>query len=195
LLIGVLLVPIPATLKGMPHVVQRTLTLLPFVALIAAYGAKALWQSSSRLARVAAVVLLAAMPLQFASFYTDYLTDYRLRSASAYDRTAFAETAAVLLADDAASSVPVFYLTAPLYDVSAKWRFYVTKAGRVDLLSRTRYFDGQLARLHDAVPGSLAVIPVDLARPQLGEGNGAWSIDHVVIDVAGNETLAVLRRR
>src|SRR5262245_52489663 len=42
LLIGLVLAPIPPTLKGMPHVAQRTLTLVPFVVLIAAYGVMAL---------------------------------------------------------------------------------------------------------------------------------------------------------
>ena len=74
LLLGLLVTPIPPTLKGVPHVIQRTLTLLPFVVLIATCGAWALWQSPSRLGRALVVALLASMPVQFAFFYADYLT-------------------------------------------------------------------------------------------------------------------------
>jgi hypothetical protein len=194
LLLGLLVAPLPATLKGMPHVVQRTLTLLPFVLLISAWGAMALWQSPSRLARALAVALLAAMPLQFAFFYTDYLTGYRLRSAAAYDRTAFVETARVLIDAEAAGEVPYLYITAPLYDVSAKWRFYTTKEGRTDLLTRTRYFGGDLSSINQAPPGSLVVVEADNPRIDAGVAGGSWSVERTVVDVTQRPTLTVLRK-
>jgi hypothetical protein len=194
LLLGLLVTPIPATLKGMPHVVQRTMTVLPFVLLIASGGALALWQSPSRWARALVVALLAAMPLQFASFYADYLTGYRLRSASAYDRTAFVETARVLIDAESAGGVPTFYLTAPLYDVSAKWRFYVTKANRTDLLTRTRYFDGDISAIGQAPPGSLAVVEAENPRIDAAVAAGVWSVERRVADITQRPTLTVLRK-
>jgi hypothetical protein len=195
LLIGLLLAPVLPTLKGMPHVVQRTLTLLPFVVLIASYGVLLLWESRARTRRALAVALVAAMPLQFAFFYADYLTGYRIRSAPAYDRTAFVETSRALLDAEAGGGVPAFYLTAPLYDVSAKWRFYATKAGRADLLARTRYFDGDLSKLRDVPPGSLAVLEAESSAIDPGVASGGWSIERRVVDLAGRPTLTVLRRR
>ncbi|MGH9385712.1 MAG: ArnT family glycosyltransferase [Vicinamibacterales bacterium] len=195
LLLGLLVSPIPATLKGMPHVVQRTTTLLPFAVLIATCGAWALWHSSSRLARALLVLLLVALPIQFAFFYADYLTGYRLRSASAYDRTAFVETARVLLDVESAGGVPAIYLTAPLYDVSAKWRFYATKAHRADVLHRTRYFNGDLTAIGDAPSGSLVVVEPDNPRIDPAVSTGGWSIERRVTDLTGRPTLTVLRKK
>jgi 4-amino-4-deoxy-L-arabinose transferase-like glycosyltransferase len=194
LLLGMLMTPIPATLKGMPHVAQRALTMLPFALLIAACGAFALWQSRSRLARAVVVALMAAMPVQFAFFYADYLTGYRLRSASAYDRTAFVETARVLLDAESSNRAPFVYLTAPLYDVSAKWRFYTTKAARTDLLTRTRYFDGDLSTISRAPPGSLAVVEADNPRIDVAMASGNWSVEKRVVDITGRPTLTVLKK-
>jgi Dolichyl-phosphate-mannose-protein mannosyltransferase len=194
LMLGLLVTPVPPTLKGMPHVIQRTLTLLPFVVLISACGASALWHSRSSLGRVVLLVLLALLPAQFAMFYADYLTEYRLRAASAYDRTAFVETARVLLDAESTSDVPYFYLTAPLYDVSAKWRFYVTKANRIDLLSRTRYFEGDLATIANAPPGSLAVVEPENPHIDAAVASGDWSIARKVADITSRETLTVMRR-
>ncbi len=105
LLIGFFLAPLPPTLKGESHVIQRTLGMLPFAIAISTIGVWALWRVRSIVTRVMVVFLLIAMPVQFAFFYDDYLTDYRLRSASAYDRTAFVETANVLLNADSQSAV------------------------------------------------------------------------------------------
>jgi 4-amino-4-deoxy-L-arabinose transferase-like glycosyltransferase len=194
LLLGLLMAPIPPTLKGTPHVIQRTLTMLPFAIAFATAGVWYLWQAPSRYARVLLVLLLAALPLQFAVFYADYLTEYRVRSSSAYDRTAFVETARVLLDAESRGKVSRFYLTAPLYDVSAKWRFYATKAGRVDLLERTRYFDGRLDTIGDAPAGSLAV--VEAANPGIDAAIASrqWAIAREVTDLAGTPTLTVLER-
>jgi 4-amino-4-deoxy-L-arabinose transferase-like glycosyltransferase len=195
LLIGLFIAPIPATLKGMPHVIQRALALLPFAILIASVGACGLWRSSSRVSRALAVVLLAAMPLQFIFFYADYLDGYRLRSTTAYDRTAFVESARVLIDTDLAVGVPHVYLTAPLYDVSAKWRFYATKADRTSLLTRTRYFDGNLSAIGEVPAGSLVVVEAENAGIDALLGSGNWSIERRVTDIAGRPTLTVLRKR
>ena len=81
-----------------------------------------------------------------------------------------------------------------MYDVSAKWRFYATKAQRTDLLPRTRYFDGDLSALGNAPPGSLAV--VEAANPGIDAAvrSARWEIARAVVDVAGTPTLTVLKR-
>src|SRR6185295_15096096 len=134
------------------------------------------------------------LPVQFAFFYADYLAEYRVRSASAYDRTAFVETAQVLLDAESSEGVSRFYLTAPLYDVSAKWRFYVTKAGRVDLLERTRYFDGNLDTIGDAPAGSLAVVEAANPGVDAAIASRQWTIARAVTDLAGTPTLTVLEK-
>ena len=60
-------------------------------------------------ARALAIALIAVgVPLQFAVFYRDYFTHYKLRSAFYYDPAAFADVAAYLMADEQA---PLIYLS------------------------------------------------------------------------------------
>ena len=129
IILAVVLAPIPATLKGQPFMAQRIVFMFPFAALIAAYGLEWLWAQRARAARVAAGVLLAAIGLQFAVFYRDYFTHYKLRSAFYYDPAAFVDVAAYLIADDTA---PLIYLSTELDDAGAKWRYYTTRDGRTE---------------------------------------------------------------
>ena len=55
----------------------RALFVLPFGALVAAYGFEAWWASPRPWKRVAAVLLLLSLPLQFHAFYRDYMDRYR----------------------------------------------------------------------------------------------------------------------
>ena len=87
----------PATLVGERYAVQRELIVLPFVVLIATFGAMFLLRHSTRFARLAGVALLLAMPVQFAAFYYDYFNDYRIRSAFWFDPANFRGVAEFLL--------------------------------------------------------------------------------------------------
>lgn len=178
---GLLLAPLPAALKGEPFAIQRAVTLLPFSALFAAGAAR----GGTGLSVVAMTITLIAVPWQFANFAGDYFGAYRQRSAITIDPTSFRETAGVILA----ASPPAIALTAPLYDVSAKWRFYCVRQGRTDLLERTRYFSGALAEVSQMPAGTLAV--VEAATREMPAG---WSRVEVPADVAGNRPLAILRR-
>lgn len=193
-LVGLFMAPVAAAMKGSPFAIQRATTMLPFVILASGFGVAALWESRHRLARASVVLLLAAGAFQFAGFYRDYLTEYPVRSPGALDPTGFRSSADYLLAADNAGGVPAIFLTAPLYDVSAKWRFYTTMHSRVDLLDRTRYFDGNLANLAAAQPGSLAVVPVDERSIELARQGGAWSIEREMSDISGRPTLTILRK-
>jgi 4-amino-4-deoxy-L-arabinose transferase-like glycosyltransferase len=190
LLAGLLLSPLPAALKGEPFAVQRAVGLLPFGALVAA-GALTVFRGQRPQWEKAAVVLaLIAMPLQFSGFLRNYFDGYSLEASRALDPTAFRETADLLLSDDLAAGAPVIALTAPLYDVSAKWRFYCTKAGRVDLLNRTRYFSGRLDEISDLAAGSLAIV-------ETAQGTDApgWTRVAVPQSVFGETPLTVFRRQ
>jgi len=55
----------------------RALFVLPFGALVAAYGFETWWSSPRLLKRAAAVLLLISVPLQFHAFYRDYMDRYR----------------------------------------------------------------------------------------------------------------------
>lgn len=55
----------------------RAMFVLPFGALVAAYGWQALYDARVRWQQIAAVLLLASVPVQFTWFYRDYMGRYR----------------------------------------------------------------------------------------------------------------------
>jgi hypothetical protein len=88
------------------------------------------------------VILLIAMPVQFAYFCHDYFTDYQARSAFWFDPVNFRGVAEYLVARSETVSPPRIYLRDDLDDVVARWRFYLAKHRREDLLTRTRLLAG-----------------------------------------------------
>jgi hypothetical protein len=193
LLGGFVLAPIPATLAGERDMVQRELFGLPFAALIATFGLASLWRSRVRALRAMTALLVALMPLQFAFVYRDYLTHYKLRSAFSYDQAAFRDAADYVIAES--GNVPAVYLTRELNYAGPKWRFYVTVHHREDLLSRTRYFDGDDDReLERAAPGSLAVLYAHGSTWRTLVGTGRWSVARRVVDVDGRAASVILKK-
>jgi hypothetical protein len=189
LVAGILIAPLPAALKGEPFAIQRAVGLLPFGVLLAASG-PAVLRDRSWLERAIVVLALLSVPWQFKTFIDDYFSDYRTRSARVVDPTAFRETAAVLIAAAERGDPPTIALTAPLNDVSAKWRFYAEQHGRADWLARTRYFSGNLTELADVAAGSLAVVETGLTAPPDG-----WVKMASPASIAGERPLTILQRQ
>jgi 4-amino-4-deoxy-L-arabinose transferase-like glycosyltransferase len=112
--------------------------------------------------RLVAVALLALMPLQFARFWSDYFSDYRVRSAYWLGGN-IAGAMEEIIARDRQTPVPAVYfntLKATSGQVDGRepyiepyWKFYLTKHHKLDLLSRTRRFDA--ADIHAMPTGSL----------------------------------------
>jgi hypothetical protein len=194
LLTGFLLSPIPATLVIEPRMIQRGLFVLLFGILIAAFGLARLWQSPARLVRGVALLLMVAVPVQFAVIYRDYFTHYKLRSAFYYDSVSFKDVAEYLIAADRLGSLPGVYLSVELDDAGSKWRFYTTKHGREDLLHRTRYFDGSEADLVGAAPGSLLVTYPNARAIAALLDTKQWSVVRTVLDVDNRAAATILRR-
>ena len=59
----------------------RAMFVLPFGALVAVYGIEWLWSSRAAWRRILALLLIVSVPIQFASFYRDYMGRYRDSSA------------------------------------------------------------------------------------------------------------------
>jgi hypothetical protein len=77
-LVGLLTGPLAAIATGTIDLNRyRALFVLPFGALVAAYGFEAWWASPRLLKRAAAVLLLLSLPVQFHAFYRDYMDRYR----------------------------------------------------------------------------------------------------------------------
>ena len=191
ILLAVVTAPLAATLKGQPFMVQRVVFLFPFAALIATYGLQWLWDQRSRAGRIAAMVLMAGIALQFAVFYRDYFTHYKLRSAFYYDPAAFVDVAAYLMADDRA---PLIYLSTELDDVGAKWRYYTTRDHRLDKMARTRFVDHDGLKIGPSDPGSLLAVHTRAAELAALESSGLWKVEKVISDVDNRPTVAILRK-
>lgn len=191
ILLAVVMAPLAATVKGQPFMVQRVAFMFPFAALIAAFGLEWLWERRARAARIAATVLMAGMVLQFAVFYRDYLTHYKLRSAFYYDPAAFADVAAYMMADQQA---PLIYFSDEIDDVGAKWRYYTTRDGRQDTMARTRYVGNDGLDIGPSEPGSLLAVHTKAAALAALEHGGLWKIEKVISDVDNRPTVAILRK-
>jgi 4-amino-4-deoxy-L-arabinose transferase-like glycosyltransferase len=141
LLAGIVTAPLAPVLVNTGNAIQRQLVLIPFVVLTSVYGARRLLQHPAKAVRVGTVLLLMSLPVQFAYFAHDYFTDYRIRAAARIDPVNFREVARSVFADDSSKSIPRFYLSEALDDGVARWRFYLAKYGRDDVLMRTWILD------------------------------------------------------
>lgn len=189
LVAGLLLAPIPAALKGEPFAIQRAVTLLPFGALLAT-GALLSLRLRPVIERAVIAIAMVSIPVQFSGFVSDYFGGYRVRSAAALDPTAFMETAAAMEELIERDQPPAIAFTAPMHDVSAKWRFYATASDRIEWLGRTRYFSGNLAEIDGLLPGSLAV--VESVSLSAHEG---WQVVAAPPAIFGEAPLTILRKQ
>jgi 4-amino-4-deoxy-L-arabinose transferase-like glycosyltransferase len=143
ILLGFALAPVAACLTVLePYASDRELVLLPFGVLIAAFGAERLLAVRTRSGRLAAIGLLALIPLHFVFFEIDYFGDYHRRAAFWFDwnhRGGLEE----IIAREEHGDRPIFLSNGGDAQMAAFWRFAVLKHHREDLLRRTVYFDAK----------------------------------------------------
>jgi hypothetical protein len=110
-----------------------------------------------RVADIATAGLVGLTALQFAGFYADYFTGFRVRGSGERDgneRIAF-EAA---IAETRDRSVPAIYLGWPDALANLYWRFYAIKHHREDLLPRTiPALDFDRNRIRTLPPGSIVI--------------------------------------
>ena len=141
-----------------------------------------------------ATLLLASMPIQFAYFYRDYFSNYQIRSAYWFDPVNFRGVAEYLLASDSSAGLPAVYLSQDLDDGAARWRFYLGKHSREDLLARTRYFTPAALDVATVPAGSLLVLYANDPNVAGLLGPDKCSLATTIIDVAGGKSAVVLRK-
>jgi hypothetical protein len=194
-LAGFLSAPLPAALMGEPYMVQRELFVVVWAVLLAVYGLATLMSDRRLTMRWTAVLLLAMMPVQFAVFYRDFFTHYKLRSGFYYDPVAAADTTQSIIALDEEWRAPAIYLDAELDDAGARWRFYATRFQREELLTRTQYFTGDgRDLLVDTPPGTLAVMPDTRVIVEMLEKTGLWTVARMIYDVDRRAATVILRK-
>jgi hypothetical protein len=109
-LAGFFLAPVAATMLNERYRPDRELFLLPFAALISVFGVSRLWTRGGA-ARLAVLALCVASAIQFAVFYGDYLTDYRVRSESWFDPYDFRKISQYVVSTDSQQPVQAVYLS------------------------------------------------------------------------------------
>lgn len=197
ILVAFLLVPLPivAALPEAPHgATARALLAVPFGVLLATFGLEWLLARRSPLLTLAAVGLIAALPMQFAAFARDYFTEYQQRAAFRFDPLDLAAVADYVTTNTAAAQAPAVLLDElPGGRRAMQWRWQLLVRGRDDLWRRSGYLRPEHLR-DGAPPGTLLVVehnhPV---RDTLARFH-PWRVAHVVHDAAGQPVSAILRR-
>jgi len=151
--------------------------------------------------KIAAVLLLLAMPFQFAGFYRDYFTDYRRRASNWLGgnlRGALVE----LMDRQSRDQAPYIYFsqlrsTAGLSDVRNRWMetywtFYLTKHGRRDLLARSRAFEP--SRVGSMPPRSLVLANVGDPNVDRLVRSGELKRVSTIVDEDGTRFFSILQR-
>ena len=194
LLGGLAASPLPATFVDERYAIQRALFVLPFGVLIATTGAVFLLRHRNQVVRLAAVALALAMPIQYAYFARDYFGDYRIRSAYWFDPANLRGVAEYLMASAREGQAPLMYLNENLDDVAPRWRFYLIKHRREDLIERSRLFAAKDLDMRQVPAGSLIVFYAnDPIVPTLLSAN-TCAVATYVTDIAGRRTAVILRK-
>ena len=153
------------------------------------------------IAKIAAVLLLLAMPLQFARFSRDYFGDYRRRSSNWLDgniRGALVD----LMQREQREGAPLIYF-AQLRSTRGEgdtrnrwmetyWTFYLTKHQRRELLARSRQFDASKAA---SVPAGSLVL-ANIGDPVIDAlvKSGQLRRVNTIADEDGTRFFTILRR-
>jgi 4-amino-4-deoxy-L-arabinose transferase-like glycosyltransferase len=189
--------PAPIVLTLPPaagYSVARAMMLVPFGILIAGFGVVFLVEHRRRAVRVAAVLLLLSLPLQFVYFARDYFMDYQVRAAPRFDPIGVRELAVQVAALDDAARLPGVFLNHDLDDKSVRWRFYLLKIGRIDLWDRTGVFNAEGFDPRSVPSNSLLVLYANDPHVPRLVASGACSLVMTVTGMAGTPSAAVLRR-
>jgi len=159
--------PAAAVVVAERYRINRALMLLPVAAVIAAAGAQWMWQRRGRVWRWAVIVLIAAMPLQFAAFYRDYFGDYRVRSYAWFEYNMRDAMEEIIRRAGAGSPV---WISQSLQWADYYWPFYLDRFGRPELSRQTHYIDAERHDLAVIGPGSLVLCRAGEERRFLDAG-------------------------
>jgi hypothetical protein len=149
LLTGLLTSPLGPVLYGTPGAIQRQLVVLPFVAIVAARGAARLLQSTSVIARAAAVASLVTAPLVFAYAAYEVFAE-RESYLTRFDPSNFRDLTPALAEFNRQAAAPQVVLAIGPYDRRAYWLFHTQKLGDLALRDKAVFWEPSNFT-HDAI--------------------------------------------
>ena len=153
---GFLTAPLAATLVAERYKINRALVMLPFAVLIATCGLEYLLAASRTTWRLAAVLIVVLVPVQFYFFYADYFTDYRVRSSPWFERNIRGALEAII-DRDGREHIPAVYFDTDIQWVNENWQLYLYKHRREDLRARSSSVHPKDLNL-DTVPTSSLIL-------------------------------------
>ena len=173
----------------------------PLIAAGAALCVIAFASDAISITKIAAVLLLFAMPVQFAGFSRDYFGDYRRRTSNWLGGNL--RGAAIELMDrEKRNHAPYIYFaqirsTAGVADTRNRWMetywtFYLTKYGRRDLLTRSRTFDA--SRVNAVPAGSLVLANIGDPSVDRLVRDGELKRVSTIVDEDGGRFFTILQR-
>lgn len=134
---GFLLSPLAAVVSGAIEM-NRLMFAIPFGVLVACIGSVTLL--GGRLTeRVAAVLLLASIPLQFARFHEDYFGRYRAEAGSWFGGNIRDAMVPVIVAEPAGAAQRI-YISDRIPFARRYWRFYALESRRPELIDTPTYY-------------------------------------------------------
>lgn len=191
-LAGLVTAPAAAIASGAIEM-NRVLFVLPFGVLVAVYGVSWLVAAQSRAWTAVAIIVVIAVPSQFAGFYRDYMDGYRTGSAAAFGgntRELFA--AAVTRAGEGRAQR--VYVSRSILFTDRYWRFYALAGRRPDLIDRMEQYEaeppatapaGTLLACRVTEPGCARLLP----------GAEGWQPVQVVNELDGTPRFALFEAR
>ena len=182
---GFITAPLVSIISGAVEM-NRIMFAIPFGVLTASYGADVLLRSRPIAVRAIAAVLLISVPLQFVSFYSNYMGEYRLASASWFAGGAREGVRAVM--QQAQGTSGPIYVNSRIDWVHRIWRFYAIRDERLPMIDRARYVG---APPDDAAPGAFYLC---IAASQDCAASAGWQQVESVSSIDGSRTFNILRR-
>lgn len=191
LLWGFVSAPLAAVLLG-EVAIRRALVMVPFAVLIAAFGFECLLTAPARTWRLAAVVVVLALPVQFWRFYVDYFGSYRVSSSVWFGGNVRGAVTEII---ERAQQRPMaaVYLSSGIPYVDAYWDFYVIKRG-IALSRRTVSCDPGRQDLQAAPPQSLLLCAMSEPPHGAGAASGEWKLVKLIIDPNGTPGFSVYQK-
>ncbi len=189
LLIGLLTAPLAVVLTGILNLHRyRGLLVLPFGVMVATYGLSVMWASPRRIWRFAATAMLLTIPIQFASFYRDYMGPYRERSSYWFGGNL---RAAILEVMQHPPGSGQSYISGSIPHADLYWRFYAqtvaSATGAPTLLDPESAASGSFA------PGSKAITAFNEPLATVLDRSG-WRRDRVVTEPGGAPAFVIFGR-
>ena len=167
----------------------RAMFVLPFGAVVAAAGAERLWQSTRTWVRGVCAIVVLTVPIQFASFYSDYMSRYRDASSVWFGHNIRGALAVVF---EHEGSEPVLMSSRiPYADSYARYysQVFGQSGPRVPVL-----VDGEHLSAEPPSAGSWLIVGAGEAwRAQLD--THAWQTVSAVTEPSGETSFVVYRKR